>query len=308
VTFYASFLLLAFGAGGCTSVVLLTAVANWFDKRLGLALGVVTCGFGAGGLIIPLIVRLIDLYHWRTSLIILGLGMWILGIPLSLMIRDKPKQYAPFSDRGSSHDSISQIKNKSKGFEADFKEALKERTFLYLVIVEVIRLMIVSSVILHIMPYLSTKGISRSTAGMVTAAIHVFSIIGRFGFGWLGDLYNKKYTMLMALSFMAVGLVAFCYIQQGWMILIFLLFFSPGCWGSLILSRTIQREYFGKDSFGKMMGIIMGIGSIGGIIGPTLAGSVFDILGSYHFVWLGFFCLNMMAIILVLRIEPKTDR
>ncbi len=31
--FYASFLLLSFGAGGCTAVVLMTAVANWFSKR-----------------------------------------------------------------------------------------------------------------------------------------------------------------------------------------------------------------------------------------------------------------------------------
>ncbi len=306
--FYASFLLLSFGAGGCTSVVLLTAVAKWFDKNLGMALGVVTCGYGAGGLIIPLIVRLIDLYHWRTTLIILGLGMWILGIPLSFIIRDRPKQYVHLPDRESFPDSMSQIKNRSKGFEIDLKEAMKQRTFLYLVMVEVIRLMIVSAVVLHVMPYLSTKGIPRSTAGMVTAAIHVFSIIGRFGFGWLGDIYNKKYTMLVALCFMGMGLVAFCYVQQGWMILIFLLLFSPGCWGSMILARTIQREYFGKDSFGKMIGVIMGLGSIGGIIGPTLAGSVFDTFGSYHFVWLGFFCLNMIAIILVLRIEPKTNR
>lgn len=308
VMFYISFLLLSFGAGGCTSVVLLTAVAKWFDKNLGMALGVVTCGYGAGGLIIPLIVRLIDLYHWRTTLIILGLGMWILGIPLSFIIRDKPKEYIHLPERESFPDSMSQIKNRSKGFEIDLKEAMKQRTFLYLVIVEVIRLMIVSAVTLHVMPYLSTKGIPRSTAGMVTAAIHVFSIIGRFGFGWLGDVYNKKYTMLVALCFMGMGLVAFCYVQQGWMILIFLLLFSPGCWGSMILARTIQREYFGKDSFGKMIGVIMGLGSIGGIIGPTLAGSVFDTFGSYHFVWLGFFCLNIIAIILVLRIEPKTNR
>jgi MFS family permease len=56
-----------------------------------------------------------------------------------------------------------------------------------------------------------------------------------------------------------------------------------------------------------MIGIIMGIGSIGGTIGPTLAGAVFDTFGNYHFVWLGSFYLNVIAIILVLRIEPKTN-
>jgi cyanate permease len=52
----------------------------------------------------------------------------------------------------------------------------------------------------------------------------------------------------------------------------------------------------------------MGIGAIGGIIGPTIAGSVFDLFRSYHFVWLGFFGFNLIAIILVLGIEPKRNR
>ena len=47
-------------------------------------MGFLGSGFGAGGLVVMLIVRLIDLYQWRTTLIILGLGMWALGIPLSL--------------------------------------------------------------------------------------------------------------------------------------------------------------------------------------------------------------------------------
>jgi len=308
VVFYASFLLLALGAGGCMSVVLVTAVAKWFDKNFGKAFGVVTCGFGAGGLIVPLIVWLIDLYHWRTALVILGLGMWILGIPLSFVIRDRAKQFIYIPDEESLHDPMTHIENKSKEFGMDLKEAIKQRTFLYLGIVEVIRFMIVSAVILHIMPYLSTRGIPRPTAGMVAAAIPVFSIIGRFGFGWLGDVYNKRYTMVVALCLMGMGLLTFCYLRQGWIILIFLFLFSSGCWGTMILSRTIQREYFGKDSFGKMLGVILGLGSVGGIMGPTLAGWVFDTFGVYHFVWLVFLCFTIIAIILVIRIEPKTNR
>ncbi len=72
--FYGSILLLAFGAGGCTSVVTMTAVVNWFHKKAGIALGVAGSGIGAGGLMVLLIVYLIDLYQWRTTLIILGLG------------------------------------------------------------------------------------------------------------------------------------------------------------------------------------------------------------------------------------------
>jgi len=302
--FYGSILLLSFGAGGCASLVLITVVAKWFDRNFGKVLGVLTCGFAAGGLIVPLIVWLIDLYHWRTTLVILGLGTWILGIPLAFIIRDKPEQDGYLPDGELLHDPTSHFKNKSREVEIGFKEALKQKAFLYLVIVEIIRHTIVSAVLIHIMPYLSSKGIARPTAGMVAAAIPLFSVVGRFGFGWLGDIFDKRYMMAVALGLMGMGLLAFCYVQWRWAIPIFLLLFSPGCWGSMILTRTIQREYFGKKSFGKILGTMMGFASLGGILGPTLAGWVFDTQRSYDLIWIVFCGVSALSIGLALRIEP----
>jgi cyanate permease len=48
----------------------------------------------------------------------------------------------------------------------------------------------------------------------------------------------------------------------------------------------------------------MGFASIGGIVGPTLAGWVFDTLGSYHYIWLAFCGLSGLSIWLILRIKP----
>ncbi len=87
--FYGAFILIAFGAGGCTSVVTMTAVANWFEKNIGKAMGLTACGFGASGLIIPVIVWMITVFGWRTTLIILGIGMWIIGIPAAIAMREK---------------------------------------------------------------------------------------------------------------------------------------------------------------------------------------------------------------------------
>ena len=222
----------------------MTVVANWFKKNVGKALGVVACGFGAGGLIIPLVVWLIDLYHWRTTLIILGLGMWILGIPLSFVIRDKPEPYGYLPDGELLHDPMPHLKNEGKEVEISVKEALKQKAFLYLTIVEFIRQMIVSAVAVHVMPYLSTVGIPRPIAGMVAAGIPLISIVGRFGFGWLGDVYDKRYTMAIALCLTGMGMLAFYYARKGWVILIFLLLFSPGFGGGMVLGRTIAEGIF----------------------------------------------------------------
>jgi OFA family oxalate/formate antiporter-like MFS transporter len=301
--FYGSTLLIAFGAGGCALVVTMAAVANWFRRKVGIALGVMMSGVGASGLLVILIVHLIDGYGWRTTLIFLGAGMWALGIPLSFMIRDRPEKYGYFPDGEISREPLSSTEANGEGVEIGLRDALRQRTFWYLNIIEAIRLLTVSSVIIHVMPYLSSIDVPRATAGIIAGAIPLFSIMGRFGFGWLGDIFDKRHVMAWTFVFIGVGMLAFCYMRAIWIILVFLLIFPPGYGGGIVLRGAILREYFGRESFGKILGITYGSGAIGGIIGPTLAGWAFDTLGTYHVVWLAFCGLNALAIWLIMKMR-----
>jgi hypothetical protein len=99
-TFYISILLLAFGAGGCTSVVHMSLMANWFKRRQGLAMGIMGSGFGCSGLVIPFIVDWVDTYGWRETLIGLSLGAWLICLPLCLVVRDRPEDMGLLPDGG----------------------------------------------------------------------------------------------------------------------------------------------------------------------------------------------------------------
>ncbi len=305
--FYGAFLLIAFGAGGCTSVVTMTAVANWFDKNVGKAMGVTASGFGASGLIIPLIVWMIAVFGWRMTLIILGIGMWIIGVPAAFVMRNKPEMatngsLTENSDKGN---DLSQKQRDDKRFR--FTEILKKKSFLFVNLAEVIRLMALMAVVTHIMPYLSTMNISRVGSGLMAAGIPLLSISGRFGFGWLGDIFEKKYVMAISFSLMALGMLALCHIKMTGMIYIFLILFSNGFGGIAALRGALLKEYYGKNDFGKYLGVMLGFGACGGIIGPTTAGWVFDMTGSYYFVWLALSALIGLAIILILKIESKGE-
>ncbi len=304
---YTAMVLIAFGAGGCTSVVTLTAVANWFDKNVGKAMGVTVSGFGASGLIVPLIVWMISAFGWRSTLIILGIGMWIIGIPAAFVMRDKPEDNDNPA-RGVKADTgehISQRQRHAAPFR--YKEIFKKKSFMYVNLAEMLRLMVLMAVVTHIMPYLSTLEISRMGSGLMAAGIPLLSITGRFGFGWLGDHFEKKYIMAISYTLMGLGMLALCYVQITGVIYVFLLMFSNGFGGITALRGALLREYYGRHSFGKLMGIMLGFGACGGIIGPTAAGWVFDRMQSYYSVWLAFSALIGLAIILILKIEPKEE-
>jgi MFS family permease len=305
--FYGAFILIAFGAGGCTSVVTMTAVANWFDKNVGKAMGVTVSGFGASGMIIPLIVWMIAAFGWRMTLIVLGIGMWIIGVPAAFVMRNRPENGpdVPVMEKSVKHEDLSQRQMDTRRFR--YTEILKKKSFLFVNLAEVIRLMALMAVVTHIMPYLSTMDISRTSSGLMAAGIPLLSIAGRFGFGWLGDIFEKKYVMAISFILMALGMLALCYIQLTGMIYLFLFFFSNGYGGIAALRGAWLREYYGKENFGKYLGIMMGFGACGGIIGPTTAGWVFDMMGSYYFVWLALSALIGLAIILIWRIESKDE-
>lgn len=301
--FYSAFVLLVLGTSGCATTVLTTAAAHWFRRNVGKAMGIVVCGFAAGGMFIPLIVWLIHRYQWRTALVILGLAMWALGIPLSLVIRHRPEQYGYLPNGEISPEPTAIHGSRDTKKEVKVKRALRNKGFWAIGFAEAIRAMIAMAVITHVMPYLSSIGLSRTNAAFVATAIPLFSIIGRLGFGWLGDIFDKRYVLSGLYCLFGMGTLAFSYVHVRWLIFPFLLLFSPAYGGAVTLRGAIITEYFGRASFGRLLGIVMGMVAIGGVIGPTVAGWTFDNWGSYQPVWLSFAGTSVVAMVLILGLK-----
>jgi MFS family permease len=173
VTFYLAFALLAVGMSGCTLTVLMTTVANWFRRRVGLASGIAISGFGFSGVMVPLIVGLIAIYGWRTAVTILALGMIVVILPLSLLFRHKPEQYG-YSPDGRQSDAATSSADMplTQETEVEIKtgQAFRSGAFWRLALAFMYHIMVVSAAVTHVMPYLSSLGIDRSTSGLVAWA------------------------------------------------------------------------------------------------------------------------------------------
>lgn len=302
--FYGSFLIIAFGAGGCASVVTVSAVASWFDKNLGKALGIAVSGFGASGLLIPFVVYLIDALGWRGAFFALGVGMWVVGIPLSLVVRTHPRKIST-GLLESSGEGIDPEASTILHAPRRLREIIRSREFTHLNGTEAIRMIVVTGAVVHVMPYLESIGMARSRAAVIAAAMPLCSIAGRFGFGWLSDVYEKRKVLACALSLMGAGVLVFSFAEQVWGLYLFLALFPSGFGGSVVLRGAIVREYFGLHSFGKLLGITMGCASVGGLVGPILTGWTYDHLGTYRYTWFAFFFLVVIAVALVLHMPPS---
>jgi MFS family permease len=309
VTFYLAFALLAVGMSGCTLTVLMTTVANWFRRRVGLASGIAISGFGFSGVMVPLIVGLIAIYGWRTAVTILALGMIVVILPLSLLFRHKPEQYG-YSPDGRQSDAATSSADMplTQETEVEIKtgQAFRSGAFWRLALAFMYHIMVVSAAVTHVMPYLSSLGIDRSTSGLVATAIPLASIFGRLGLGWLGDKLDRRLVAAAGFLLMGAGLLCFGYISAAsmWLITLFLILFGIGYGGSNVMRPSLGREYFGRANFGAILGLMVGIGAIGSIIGPTVAGWTYDNWGSYQAVWFIYAGLSIVAFLSVLTMSP----
>ncbi|MFC2052513.1 MFS transporter [Chloroflexota bacterium] len=152
-TFYGAFALIATGISGCTMTVLMTTIANWFRKNMGLASGIAIAGFGFGGLLVPLMVKLIEIYGWRGTMALLALGMLVLVIPLSLLFRHKPEQHGYLPDgQVESLVAFDDSPRRPPDVELNVrtKQAIKSGTFWCLALAFTYHHMVISTIITHI--------------------------------------------------------------------------------------------------------------------------------------------------------------
>ena len=287
--FYTAFIFIAAGVSTATAALMMTVVANWFHKKAGLAMGVAASGVAFGGLLIPLITLLVDNFGWRQATVILGLGMWAILLPLSLLMRHNPEQYGyrPDGVKGSfCKDDDAITENRAK-INITNKAVLSSRAFWIIAAAFLCHVMPVSAVMTHIMPYLSTIGIERSMASLIASALPILTILGRIGFGWLGDYIDKRAVLVFSFAFTSIGVFIFGFVtvDRWWVVMAFIIVFGIGWGGAVPMITGLMKAYFGRERLGTIVGMAGSIMMVGMIVGAPLAGWIFDTWGRYQPAW-----------------------
>jgi len=288
--FYAAFILVSTGVAATSSTLMTVTVGNWFRKKMGLAMGMAASGVAFGGLLMPLITHLTDTSGWRQASFIMGLGMWVFPLPLSLLLRHKPEQYG-YLPYGAEIQSVPNgdhvVSEKKKEVTVSTREVLTSRTFWIIATGFLFQMLPVSAVMTHIMPYLSTIGIARARSSFIVGALPLLTVIGRVGLGWFGDLVEKRVVASLAFALTSLGVLILGFTTTGrtWVIFSFIVVFGIG-WGGAVPSLPgLLRAYFGGEKLGTVVGCAGSVMMIGMMAGAPFAGWVFDQWGIYRPAW-----------------------
>ena len=308
-TFYLAFIVMALGQGLGSWLPLMTALNNWFVRNRSKAMGFSNMGSRIGALIlVPAIAWSIDPEHdrlgWELTALILGIVTLILAIPLSKAIRDRPQDYGQGTDGDQVTEGLSDSLNGSLSSYSNNPTAVVDLTAKQAVMTPAFWLisfghgftsMVILAIMAHLGLLLMDKGFDIQTTGWVvtvyTAVAMAFQLVG----GYLGDIAPKNRILFFFTTLQAVGVLVLTYADSLRTIYLFAVLFGAGFGGRNPLTTSIRGEYFGRASFGKILGLSTVPMNVLLLFASPFAGYIKDVQGSYGNAFLILALLNFIG-------------
>jgi MFS family permease len=297
--------LISLGVSGMY-VPLLSTVARWFIKKRGLASGIVVSGIGIGVVIIPPLANLlISNYSWRTSFAIIGFVSLGLIVLIAQFLRHPSGQKAPAArDTGT----LNKFSPNLQVQGLSFKEAIRTRQFLIISVMYALFGFGQYTIMIHIVAHATDIGVSAAAAAIILSVIGLVSVASKVSMGTLGDRIGNSNIMIIVFAATSLTFIWLIISNQLWMLYLFGAIFGLGYGGFVTMQSPLVADYFGLKAHGAIYGVVMFVVSIGGSVGPLIAGSIFDNSGSYNWAFILCAVLGLFGFVLAVLLKRLTTK
>lgn len=285
------------------STVWTAAVSGRFSTSRGLALAVVFCGTAISQTASPLLARwLIDDYGWRQAYVWMGLGWGGAALLLVVLFLTDARSEVSASRRST------MAANSSVLAGLTFKEALRSRALRKIAAATLLISTLVGALIVHQVPILTERGLTREHAAWLAAVAGFASLFGKLCTGYLFDRSRSGWIGFISLALPALGcgllLLPNVSIELA-VAAIAILGYTAGAY--LQLCTYLTTRYGGLRHFGKIFGVMASLLAFGTGVGPLLGGLVFDSFGSYALLLILGMPAGLLAGVLVARLGPYPE-
>lgn len=270
---------------GIAYIPAITAVSYYFETKLTFAAGVAASGVGVGNFLYPAMIRvLINKYDWRSSLLIIGgitLNVCLFGAVIrpidrpELSMKDRPAiDITPFRKKG----------------------------YIMLCINNFLWCCGISALYIHLTALAEAEGIQADHSAYLISGLGIANLIGRFGYGVLGQQPRMNVIVLYAFSF-CLGGICLCVLPlvksyPGIMCIAILFGIFSGCFGTLLVAILVQL--LGLHRFANGYGCLLLFEAAGQLTGGPLTGFMYDLTQSYtlSFILGGGLCIASSIIMI----------
>jgi MFS family permease len=297
---FAVFVLIGAVGNGTAQMGYARAVSTWFQRRRGLALGVMMAGSAGGAILVPVICQsLIAAYGWRMTYAVFGAVALAVGLPLAAFF---------VYERPGTRDVHRLSERHGLKSGTGVPEALRHRAFWIIAATLFLAAMSTTGTITHLAALLTDRGISPRRASYALSVLGGASLCGRLVTGWLLDRFfgARVGMVLLLLNALALWMLATAQTATAGILAAALMGFSMG--GESDVTPYLLARYFGLRNLATLYGFTWTAYAISAAAGSILLGRAFDRTGSYQGLIVELSALMVLAGLLMAALPRYDDQ
>jgi sugar phosphate permease len=259
------------------------AVNLWFERRRGLAVGILGLGMaGATALFPPLIDEGIQAYGWQTTYLLMGGLLAAVMLPLgALLYRDAPERYGLSPDPPDPTETAEETEDEATVTGVEPAVAYRTWTFWLFTAAGVCTAGLGTGLLFHHFSILEEVGVGRDLAAQFFIPLGVVTAVFNVGTGWLVDRSPPRLLLGLQLGLFGAMMGLLPAVDTTMEVWVYGGVFGVSQGMQQALLGSAYAYYFGRLHHGTIRSLANTVFIGGTAIGPALLALGPDILGGF---------------------------
>ncbi len=291
---------------GAANVPMMALVSAWFSpEKRGRGTGFVVIGSGFAfllcGWLIPYVNAAAGAEGWRTSWLLLGGAVLVVGLVCYLVLRDSPAEMglAPYGMSRERH--AAEARAPARPLDLFRVVHMGALYFLFGLTYVIYVTFIITSLI-------QDRGFTEAAAGRAWSWIGLLSILSGPVFGTLSDRLGRRFALVLVFATQAAAYLLAALDLPTVFLYLSIAAFGIVAWSVPSIMAALVGDTVGPEKAARIFGFITFALGIGQVLGPAGAGWLAEKTGSFQAAFAAAAAFALLAAVLSALFRPAPAR
>ncbi|HZY65899.1 MAG TPA: MFS transporter [Rubrobacteraceae bacterium] len=281
--------------------------AQWFVERRGRAMAVVVLGLAASNALLPPVTQsLIGAFDWRTAYMILGVMVWVLLIPASiLVVRNRPEAVGLHPD--GSPELVREPGDQDERERGSW-EAVSSLNFWLLAVPLAAIPFAVTALVFHQISILGEQGLSAAAAARVFVPFAAASAAATAFSGFLIERLGPRTPLYVSMALLLAAMLGLQLVTSTLTATLYAIALGAGAGFQGVVAGVVWAHYYGRRGLGKVQGPATMVMISAAALAPLPLAALRSLSGDYGLGLAVMACVPVLCTVMLYLFDPKKAR